>query len=85
MLRTQGQLLLLCDGLMIGIKQLKLVQLVKPKAEGNLPLGAQTRKILEDLFERCLADTILLNIHFLLLCFDETEQEANGLVFSSDA
>ena len=38
------------------------------------------RKVLEDLFERRLADRVLLNVHLLLLTFDLAEQIADRFV-----
>ena len=39
------------------------------------------RKVLEDLFERRLADRVLLNVHLLLQTFDLTEQIADRFDF----
>ena len=38
------------------------------------------RKVLEDLFERRLADSVLLNVHLLLQTFDLAEQIADRFV-----
>ena len=38
------------------------------------------RKVLEDLFERRLADSVLLNIHLLLQSLDLAEQIADRFV-----
>ena len=38
------------------------------------------RKVLEDLFERRLADRVLLNVHLLLQTFDLAEQIADRFV-----
>lgn len=40
------------------------------------------RKVLEDLFERRLADRVLLNVHLLLQTFDLAEQIADRFVLS---
>ena len=39
-------------------------------------------EVLEDLLERSLAHTVLLDVHFFLVCLDLTEQVANSLVIA---
>jgi len=59
-----------------------LLELIEAEAKSGLFSVALIREILEDLLERCLADTILLNLHTLLQRFNEPEQVANSLVFA---
>ena len=44
-----------------------------------------SRKVLEDLLKRGLADTVLLNLHLLLPLLNKAEQESDRLVLTRDS
>ena len=59
-----------------------MIERAHPERVGSLLIDALISEVLEDLFERSLAYTVLLDVHFLLVCLDLTEQVANGLVLA---
>lgn len=52
-----------------------------PERESSLIVHALLSKVLEDLFQWCLAYTVLSNAVLLLVAFDLSEEIANRLVF----
>jgi len=59
-----------------------LVKRTHPECERCLLVDALIREVLEYLLKRCLADTVLLNVHFLFLSLNLTEQVTYRLVLT---
>ena len=68
--------------LAIWIQERQLVERIDLESEGSLLVNAHLREVLEDLLKRSLLNTILLDVHVLLLWLDETEQVADSLVLT---
>lgn len=59
-----------------------MIERAHPERVGSLLIDALISEVLEDLLERSLANTVLLDVHFFLVCLDLTEQVANSLVLA---
>lgn len=68
--------------LSIRVEKVKLVKSVHLESEGSLVTIVLLSEVLEDLLKRGLLDTILLNVHVLLLLLDGSEEETNSFVLS---
>ena len=63
--------------LSVRVEELEHIERVELEGEGRLVVDVLVREVLEDLFERRLADSVLLNDHLLLQTLDLAEQIAD--------